>query len=770
MKLTALSLAFGLLASASAAPTTSDEATIAATPTASADATAKPKPIPSSTPAFNAVKGTGSWSAAVKEAKTLVSKLTLLEKTILATGVGWESGPCVGNILNIPSIKFPGLCLQDSPLGVRFGDRTSSFPAGINVAATFDKDLMYKQGVAMGEEFRAKGINVALGPMMNLMRAPAAGRAWEGGSGDPYLTSITAAATVKGIQSQGVIATAKHYILNEQETFRKTGSSNVDDRTFHEVYLPPFKACVDAGVGAVMCAYNFINGTQACADEYVINDVLKGELGFQGFVMTDWWANYEGIQTALAGTDMLMPGDAIFPNITTPGVPPFSFPGAGTFWYTNLEKLVNNGTIPAALVDDKATRILAAWLQLKQNKNFPAVNFDSWTPKNNKHVDAQADHDKLIRQVGAASTIVLRNTKSVLPISTKKGHYTISLHGSDAGPGIHSPDFFPDKGGYDGTLAQGWGSGTAPFPYLVSPYEGISARARADHIRVTWDFDDYDLAGSQTLADASDMALVFVSANSGEEYITVDGNVGDRNNLTLWKNGDNLIQSVASKNRNTVVIVHAAGAVDMPWINNPNITAVIYALMPGQESGNALADVLFGAVNPSGRLPFTINADRTQYAADIEYKSSEPMPQVNYTEALLIDYRWNDAKNIEPVFAFGHGLSYTQFSYSNVKATASSSGKTATMSVDVSNSGKVAGAEVVQLYLGFPAAAGEPPKILRRFEKVNIKAGQRRTVKFTLNEEDFSIWQGGWKVVRGTFTAYVGASSRDIRGKSTFKI
>lgn len=265
-----------------------------------------------------------SWEDAYKLANAQLSSLTLQDKVALGSGIGWAKGPCVGNTAPVNSVKgFNGLCLQDSPTGVRFVNNVSVFPASINVASTFDRQLMLEHGSLMAAEFRGSGVNILLGPMMNGLRAqPDAGRNWEGQGADPYLSAESARLQVKGIQSQGVIATAKHFILNEQETFRTSSSSNVDDRTLHEVYLKPFKACVEEGVGAIMCSYNYINQTYACENDYAINHILKSELGFKGIVMTDWDATRDTVASAKA-SDMMMPGDPFGGPQVIPHLTPF---------------------------------------------------------------------------------------------------------------------------------------------------------------------------------------------------------------------------------------------------------------------------------------------------------------------------------------------------------------------------------------------------------------------------------------------------------------
>jgi beta-glucosidase len=237
--------------------------------------------------------------------------MSLEQKVNIATGVGWKNGPCVGNTYAISNPDFPSLCLQDAPLGVRFAYNVTSGVAGINAAASFDRNAIYERGVYMGQEFRGKGAHIQLGPAMNFMRSPEGGRGWESGGEDPFLLGVLAEQTVLGIQSQGVIATAKHYILNEQGLNRKTGSSEADERTLHEIYLWPFARAIEAGVGSVMCGYNLVNEIFACENDYLLNTILKGELGFNGFVQSDWSATMSTVDSANHGLDMTMPGNTI---------------------------------------------------------------------------------------------------------------------------------------------------------------------------------------------------------------------------------------------------------------------------------------------------------------------------------------------------------------------------------------------------------------------------------------------------------------------------
>jgi beta-glucosidase len=728
----------------------------------------------------------GTWQAAYVKARRYVANFSLEERVNLVTGVGWNVGPaphCVGNIASNGRVAFPGLCLEDSPLGVRFADLVSVFPSGISTAATFSSKLAFARGQAMGQEHRSKGVNIQLGPGMNMHRTPASGRNWEMAGADPYLSGEAAYQTIRGIQSHGVQACAKHLIGNDQEINRNTYSSNIDARTLREIYLHPFMRSVQADVASMMCSYNLLNQTWACQNDNLLNGILKTELGFQGFVVSDWGAQHSGVASALAGLDMTMPGQVACcdKNIDQ------------YFWGNNLTAAVNNGSVPASRVEDMATRILAAWYLVGQDaKDYPKPNFDAFDSFYGNHSTAMTfEHSKLIRTIGAAGSVLLKNSNQALPL--RRNMRKLAVIGADAAPAQDGANGFSDRGGVDGVVGTGWGSGTAEYSYLISPYEALQARARESNTGFYWSFDNFATGRAMTISDQRsgvDAAIVFVHSDSGEEYITVDGNMGYRNNLTLWANGDNLIANVSSVQSNTIVVIHAPGQIDMErWIENPNVTAVIHAHMPGSEAGNAIADILYGDVNPSGRLPYTIAKSRSDYGADVQYFKSKDTAssQLNYDDKLNVDYRHFDANNIQPRFEFGFGLSYTTFTYANLygqwlAGSSSSDDWNARnwslplpswlfedvykVTFDVTNSGGSDGYEVPQLYLGFPAAANEPPKVLRKFDRYHIRSGRTRTMTYTLNRYDLSIYDtvlGRWIKPDGDIKLLVGASSRDIR-------
>ncbi|KAJ7160088.1 glycoside hydrolase family 3 protein [Mycena filopes] len=710
-----------------------------------------------------------SWTTAYAKASKAVSRLALEDKVNLLTGQGDDSR-CIGNTFAVPSINFPGFCLEDSPLGVRLASNVSAFPPAINVAATFNRTLMRQRGEAMGAEFRGKGVNVALGPMMNLMRAPAAGRNWEGFGADPFLSGEGAFETVTGMQSQGVQATAKHFVNNEQEHFRTTSSSDVDDRTQHEIYTIPFLRSVQAGVAAIMCSYNQINGTYACENDKTLNGILKGEFGFQGYVMSDWGATHSTAAAVLAGLDVTMPGSLVRGTNSS-------------FFGTTLVAAVQNGSVSEARVDDMAVRVLAAWYLLGQDSGYPPVNFDSHdnNAADDERVDVQDDHKVLIREIGKASTVLLKNRGKTLPFKHLK---TIGIVGNGAGPAVLGPNGFPNRQGDDGVLAMGWGSGTANFPYLITPLDAITARAAQDGTTVSSSLSDTDLAAAAAVASGKDVALVFITADSGEGGALIEGNAGDRNDLQAWHSGDALVKQVAQFSANTIVVVNSVGPIVVEaWIDHPNVTAVVWSGLPGQEAGNSVTDVLFGAYNPSGRLPYTIGKSINDYAAQVIYTSPTPILDIPYSEGIFIDYRHFDAAGIAPRFEFGFGLSYTTFAYSGLSIRGSPRGGQAptgpgssvdpwlhapvvTVHFTVKNTGQVGGHEIPQLYVSLPGSTNSPPRVLKGFDSVFVSPSQSQGVTIQLSRFDLAVWnvvQQRWQVPAGKIGISVGASSRDIR-------
>ncbi|GAM83748.1 hypothetical protein ANO11243_017380 [Dothideomycetidae sp. 11243] len=619
--------------------------------------------------------------------------MTLEEKVNITTGVGWEGERCVGQTGAVDRLDFPSLCLQDSPVGVRDTDFNSVFPAGVNVAATWSRGLAFARGAGMGSEHRGKGVHVQLGPVAGpLGRSPQAGRNWEGFSPDPYLTGIMFAESIQGIQSQNVMACAKHYIAYEQEHFRQIPeakgygfniteplSSNLDDVTMHELYLWPFANGVKAGVASVMCSYNQVNNSHACQNSYALNYLLKQELGFQGFVMSDWAGTYSGVYAALSGLDMTMPGDIFFDD-------GLSFFGA------NLTIAVLNGSIPQWRLDDMATRIVAAWYYVGRDTVDVDINFSSWTTDTfgyrnaeaasnygliNEHVDVRGEHAITNRQIVADSIVLLKNNGSVLPL--KGTEKFIAVFGEDAGGCPQGPDAYSDRGSDCGTLGVGWGSGSANFASFITPDVALQYEAIQKGIAYQSITNNSALSQIQALAHQSQQSngvcMVFANSDSGEGYLHEDYNFGDRNNLTFWQSVEPVIANVTSQCNNTILVVHSGGPVELgSYKNNPNITAILWAGMPGDQSGNGLADVIFGRVNPGAKLPFTMGETSADFGANILYTPNQAVPQVQFEEGVFIDYRAFDRGNVTPVYEFGYGMSYTTFNYSNLQVTSVGAG------------------------------------------------------------------------------------------------
>ncbi|SPO01536.1 probable beta-D-glucoside glucohydrolase [Cephalotrichum gorgonifer] len=701
------------------------------------------------------------WAAAYQKAETAMGRLSASEKIGLVTGVGWDKGPCVGNTGSAGSIGYPSLCLQDGPLGLRFGKSVTAFAPGIQAASTWDVDLIRQRGQYMGAEAKSMGVNVMLGPVAGALgKIPNGGRNWEGFGPDPYLTGIAMMETIEGMQSSGVQACAKHYILNEQEVNRNTMSSNVDDRTMHELYLWPFADSVKANVASVMCSYNKINGNWACESEEALQKLLKDELGFPGFVVSDWDAQHTTEGSAKAGMDMTMPGS--------------NYDGGNVLWGDRLQQAIGSGSVPQSRVDDMVKRVLASWYYTGQDTGYPRFNINA---------DVRGNHAENARAVARDGIVLLKNDDGVLPLGAGTSKIAVIGSASVNNPaGINS---CVDRGCNTGALAMGWGSGTVDLTYLVAPHDAINERARAEGASVTLSNSDDPGRGAQA-AQGADVALVFITANSGEGYIEVDGNPGDRNNLDPWHNGNALVKAVAAANPNTIVVAHSTGPIILESIlENAGVKGIVWAGLPGQENGNALVDILWGDTNPNGKLPYTLGKKPGDWGTSVVQGDD------NFREGLYIDYRHFDKNNIEPRYEFGFGLSYTTFEYADitVDSTATAGPATgdlapggpkdlydtvATVTATITNSGSVDGAEVAQLYVTLPASAPEaPPKQLRGFAKLPLTAGESGTATFNLRRKDLSFWDTSakkWVVPEGEFGISVGASSRDIRLEGTITV
>ncbi|UJR25888.1 hypothetical protein I4U23_007236 [Adineta vaga] len=719
-----------------------------------------------------------TWNEAIALAKAFVAQMTLEEKCNMTAGV---PGPCAGTVFPVPRLNFHGMCFQDSPSGVGDGVQFSTaFAPGIQIAATWDRDLFYRRAVAIGKEFRGKGVHFALGPMMNIDRNALHGRNWEGFGSDPYLSGENSFYYVQGLQDQGVVATAKHYICNEQETNRFYGlvadfpkvddinsqgySANLDDKTIHEIYLWPFAASVAAGAGSIMCSYNQVNGTQACQNDKTLNGLLKNELEFQGNVMSDWGATKTGVPSALGGLDIEMPG------------------GDGFLGYS-LIQAVRSGSITEARIDDMIVRVLAPYFLLGQDQDYPTLDLDR---------DATEDNYKINREVGTAGIILLKNTNNVLPFNVSQDKY-YSVFGSAAGQFNDGLGPWGSDEGFNGALYQGGGSGYVRPTYSIDPLTSLLVKARDSHIQIQYvtNQNDYNAINNSfnVRGFGNAKCLVFVNAWSTEGR--------DRYNLHAFNDGDKLVQTVASRCTNTIVIVNSVSQLNIEaWIDHPNVVGVIWSGLPGSEYGPAIVDVLFGDYNPGGKLVFTLAKNDSDFGTNITelYNS-------NYTEGVFLDYRHFDKYNIVPRYPFGYGLSYTTFSFSALDISNIVHGKQSSRSDNrqyqirsysnmgntklyepvyeitftITNTGKRQGSEVPQLYVAFPDEAAQPPKVLRGFERVYLTSGESKQITLTLTQKDISYWNvinQKWTIASGTYTVWISTSANknDIKLQGSFNM
>jgi beta-glucosidase len=524
-----------------------------------------------------------------------------------------------------------------------------------------------------------------------------------------------AVAEINGIQRPGLIADANMYLTMNQENNRFKEDSIVDQRTLEEIYLPPFEAAIQKGhVGTVMCAYVKTNGTYSCENAELLNEILRKQLGFDGWVMSDWGATHSTVLAATSGLDQQMPDD--------------------TYYGARLKAAVASGEVSEKVVDAHLRAMLVPM--------FRQGLFD-WKPTGTWAANARnAAHDAFSRRVAEDGTILLKNEGSVLPLAASESIAVIGEAGGTA------------------PKVEGGGSSAVIAPYKISPLEGIRHRAAAA-ARVTY-ADGNDLNRAAKTAGAADAAIVFVHTDETEDR--------DRPNLELPGDQDQLIATVAAANKRTIVVLDTGGPVLMPWVGR--VAGLIEAWYPGQEDGNAIAAILYGDVDPSGRLPLTFPRNAT----DIPTASEEQWPGLNgqskYSEKLDVGYRWYDATNTEPLFPFGFGLSYTTFRVSGLavgrlagSSVSESAGKEVSVKFKVANTGKRDGAEVVQVYVGQPSANAEPPHQLRAFTKVQLKAGEVKPVSLVLEERSFSIYDSAahrWISPDGTYDILVGTSSRDL--------
>ncbi len=675
-----------------------------------------------------------------QRADMVVEQMTLDEKISLVHGAGSfqaagaASNGGAGVIAGIPRLGLPPIQLADSAVGVRAaaerGRYATLLPSTIAEAATWDLKLAYEYGAVIGRELRDQQYNSTLGGGVCLMREPRNGRNFEYQGEDPILAGKMVAQLIKGLQDQKVIGDTKHYAFNDQETGRSIGNVKLDKRAMRETDLLAFEIAVTEGQpGMVMCSYNKVNGDWACENSYLLNDVLKKAWGFKGFVLSDWGGTHTTAKAALAGLDNEEPG----------GDP------ARIHFGDALKKAVESGEVPMARLNDMAHRIVRT--------EFASGIVDD--PPLGRVVDPFKGAETA-QTIAEQASVLLKNANNQLPLNAALVK-SIALIGSHADASVlsggGSAQVDPPGGG-----ASRYGGPAVWFP--SSPLKAI--RAKAPKAKVEYN-EGTDTAAAVALAKASQIAIVFVNEPTSEGQ--------DMRSLTLTNKQDDLVSAVAAANPHTIVVLETGGPAAMPWIGS--VGAAIEIWYPGIKGAEALANILFGDVNPSGKLPATFakaDADLPHLtifgmrppaapgaAAPAGGRGAPAGFDVDYTEGLKVGYKWFDAENKEPLFPFGHGLSYTTFAYSGLKAGLDS------VSFTVRNTGKRAGAEIAQVYAGLPTAAQEPPKRLVAWEKIQLAAGESKTVTLKLDPKFLSIFneqKDGWEFLPGEYKLFVGGSSR----------
>ncbi|OPC37890.1 glycoside hydrolase family 3 C-terminal domain-containing protein [Elizabethkingia miricola] len=710
-----------------------------------------------------------------------LSRMTLEEKVAMLHAQSKFSSP------GVPRLGIPEFWTTDGPHGVRpevlwdewdqagwSNDSIVAYPALTALSATWNKKMSWNYGKALGEEARYRKKDILLGPGVNIYRTPLNGRNFEYMGEDPYLTSKMVVPYIKGVQSNGVATSVKHFALNNQEEFRHTSNVIVDDRTLYEIYLPPFKAAVQEGDSwTIMGAYDKYKNQYASQNEYLLNKILKGEWGYKGVVVSDWGAVNNTEQAIHNGLDMEF-------GSWTNGL------SAGTRnAYDNyyLAKpyldLIKSGKVGTTELDDKVRRILRLGYNTTMNPNKPLGNI------------ASEDHIAVAKEIGEEGIVLLQNNNSVLPINTDKVR-KIAVIGENAIK----------------MMTVGGGSSSLKVKYETLPLEGIKSRfgKKADvqfargyvgdvggeynGVKSGQNLKD-DRPASELLNEAVALAkksdvVIFVGGLNKSDYQDSEGH--DRKGLGLPYNQDQLISALAKANKNLAVVLVSGNAVAMPWVKE--VPAIVQGWYLGSEAGNALATVLAGDANPSGKLPFTFPVNLEDNAAHQmgEYpgnkeelaagkgKDQKNPINITYNEGIFVGYRWHDTKNIKPLFSFGHGLSYTTFEYGKVRAdkTQMAQDGKITFTVSIKNTGKREGAEVAQLYISdLKSSVPRPVKELKGFEKINLKPGEQKEVSFTIDKSALSFFDAAthqWVAEPGEFEALVGASSSDIKTKVKFTL
>lgn len=683
---------------------------------------------------------------------SLINQMTLEEKvTMIHASSSFTSG-------GVQRLGIPEWTMSDGPHGVRkehgrdwthdegADDSVTYLPVGVALASTWNPELGYEFGKVLGSEANARGKNVILGPGVNIIRTPLNGRNFEYMSEDPYLISQMVVGYVKGVQDQDVAACVKHFAANNQETERNSVDVEMSERALREIYLPGFKAAVqEGGVYTLMGAYNKFRGQFCTHNDYLINKILKGEWGFQGAVISDWGAVHNTVEALQNGTDVEMGTDlSMLPN-----------PDYSKFYLADtVATVVKNGTVKESVLDDKVRRILR--VMYKTNM----------FGKREEGVVNTKEHQETVLKIAEEAMVLLKNDH-ILPVK-KESVKSIAVIGANA----------------DRKNAGAGGSSQVNAKYEVTPLAGLKNLV-GDAAKITYS-EGYRIAKDAT-ADPKLIQEAAKAAAGADVVIYVGGWIHgysdawndnaydtegqDKPDMQLPFGQEELLKAVMKANPKTVVVLVGGGPVDMTnWIDKSK--AVIQAWYAGMEGGNALAKIIFGEVNPSGKLPMTFPKKLQDSPAHAigEYPGKDG--KVEYKDDILVGYRYYDTKKVEPQFCFGHGLSYTTFEYSGLSVTPTQN--KATVKITVKNTGAVAGAEVVQFYVKDEQSSVErPEKELKAFEKVFLQPGESKEVEVVLNEDAFKYYDEGkkqWVLEPGKFTVLAGSSSRDIRQAADFEL
>ncbi|HTT24812.1 MAG TPA: glycoside hydrolase family 3 C-terminal domain-containing protein [Candidatus Sulfotelmatobacter sp.] len=691
-----------------------------------------------------------------ERAALVLKEMTLGEKTSMLHGTGMPGlGPVsplavgsnkgAGYVVEIPRLSIPAIQMSDAAYGVRAsgenGRYSTALPACIAGAASWDPKGGFEYGALIGRELRAQGYNMSLGGGVNLTREPRNGRTFEYMGEDPVLSGKMVASVIRGTQSEHVIGDIKHYALNDQEAGRNAVNVNIDKRAARESDLLAFEVGLEEGdPGAVMCSYNRVWGDYACENKPLLTDILKKDWNFKGFVVSDWTATHSAAKASAAGMDHEEPGWHFFGD--------------------ELKTDVESGKVLQSEIDDHVQRILRAM--------FATGVVDHPTEKS--VVDVLGGFE-VARKVEEQGIVLLKNEKAQLPLDAAKIR-SIAVIGPHADVGMisggGSAQVDPPLGNAIKPPGKGQTRWLEPVWFPTSPLKSI--RAKAPGTKVQFD-SGADAASAAALAKSSDVAIVFVYQWESEDM--------DLPSLALPEHQDDLIAKVAAANPHTVVVVESGGPVTMPWAGQ--VSAILEAWFAGSSGSDAVANVLFGEVNPSGKLPLTFPLSESDLPhPNIVQPPPESRPnwarndvikqieaglapfQVTYDEGVKVGYKWYDAEKKPVLFPFGFGLSYTTYAYSNLKVTP---GKSPKVTFTVKNTGKRDGAEVVEVYASLPAAASEPPKRLVGFSKVQLKAGESTEVSIDINRKYLSIFnveQNGWQLIPGEYGFMVGGSSQNL--------